>query len=111
MNNASPLLHLNEASIAHAIATSHERPVLVDFWAEWCGPCKAQGPLLDQVAATNGDRALVAKVDVDAAPDVAARFGIRSIPTLIVLRHGREAARFVGIQSPAVLNAALATAA
>jgi thioredoxin 1 len=104
-------LHLTSASFATAVATSNERPVLVDFWAQWCGPCKAQAPILDQVAAAQGDRAVIAKLDVDEASEVAEAHGVRSIPTLLVFRHGREVARLVGLQSAAALNNALGAAA
>lgn len=103
-------VHLTADSFAAAVATSTERPVLVDFWAPWCGPCRAQGPILDQLAASEAGRAVIAKLDVDEAPEVAERFGVRSIPTLLVLRHGAEVARFVGVQSAASLSAALAAA-
>ncbi|MBC8009897.1 MAG: thioredoxin [Burkholderiales bacterium] len=107
----SSALHLTADSFAAAVATSHDRPVLVDFWAPWCGPCKAQAPILDQLANSVGERAVVAKLDVDDAPEASAQFNVRSIPTLIVLRHGREVARFVGVQTAATLTAALAAAA
>ena len=104
-------LHLTAESFANAVATSNDRPVLVDFWAQWCGPCKAQSPILDQVAAAQGDRAVIAKLDVDEASEIAESHGVRSIPTLLVFRHGREVARLVGLQSAASLNNALSAAA
>jgi thioredoxin len=104
-------LHLTAASFANALVTSNERPVLVDFWAQWCGPCKAQSPILDQVAAAQGNRVVIAKLDIDDAPEVAEAHGVRSIPTLLVFRHGREVARLVGLQSAAALNNALGAAA
>jgi thioredoxin 1 len=71
--------------------------VLVDFWAAWCGPCRRQGPVVDQVARQVADRATVGKLDVDAVPQVAGRFGIRSIPTLIVFKDGKPSKQFVGL--------------
>lgn len=100
-------LHLTDDSFASALAASNDRPVLVDFWAQWCGPCKAQAPILDQVAAAQGERAVIAKLDVDEAPQTAEAHGVRSIPTLLVFRHGREVARLVGLQSAAALHSTL----
>ena len=74
-----------------------DRPVLVDFWAEWCGPCKMIGPVLDEIAAETGDRATIAKVNIDEEPLLASRFGVRSIPTLVVFRGGTEQDRLVGV--------------
>ena len=71
---------------------------LVDFWAPWCGPCKMMGPVLEQVAEEVGGKALVAKVNVDEAKELAAKFGVRSIPALFVLKNGEVFEQFVGVQ-------------
>lgn len=77
--------------------------VLVDFWAPWCGPCKMQGPILEKVAAEIGDKAVIAKVNVDENPELAAKYGVRSIPTLILLKDGENIQQFVGLQQQAGL--------
>ncbi len=82
-------------------------PVLVDFWATWCAPCRAQLPIVEQVAAHAGDRARVAKVNVDELPELASAFRVASIPTLLLFERGAEVKRFVGVQSGAVLESAL----
>jgi thioredoxin len=71
-------------------------PVLVDFWATWCGPCRMVAPVLEEVASEQGEKIRVVKLDVDANPITAGRFGVRAIPTMIVFKNGREADRIVG---------------
>jgi thioredoxin 2 len=73
-------------------------PVLVDAWAAWCAPCRMLAPVIDELAAELAGRVRVAKLDVDANPATAARFGLRSIPTLLVFKDGREVDRLVGVQ-------------
>ncbi|OYW73699.1 MAG: thioredoxin [Verrucomicrobia bacterium 12-59-8] len=85
-----------------------DQPVLVDFWAEWCGPCKMMSPILDQLATEQAGRATIAKVDIDAYPDLQARFGIRAIPTLIVFKNGQPVNTITGVKSKGFLEAALA---
>jgi thioredoxin len=73
-----------------------DKPVLVDFWATWCGPCRMIAPVLEEIAAEKGEQLKIAKLDVDANPVSAGRFGVRAIPTMIVFKDGREAQRLVG---------------
>jgi len=82
---------------------------LVDFWAEWCGPCKVQGPIVDEVADELGDRANVCKVDVDSNQRIAQQFGIRNIPTLLLFKDGKPVEKFVGVKPRNTLVRAIQT--
>ena len=99
---ATAINTLTQANFAEQIATA-DKPVLVDFWAEWCGPCKMLAPILDEVAGENADKLSVAKVNVDENPDLARQFDIMSIPTLIVFKDGQPAHRFQGASGKAGL--------
>ena len=83
-------------------------PVLVDFWAPWCGPCRAQTPIIEQLAKQQGERIRFVKVNVDEIESLARRFDIRGIPTLILFDGGREKSRLVGLQTLEDLKRALA---
>jgi thioredoxin 1 len=88
-------------------ATADSGVTLVDFWAPWCGPCRMQGPIVDAVAEKIDGQATVAKMNVDESPQTAAKFGIRSIPTIIVFKDGAPAQQFVGVQSEQQLVSAI----
>lgn len=93
-----PAIEINEVNFEAEIIKS-TRPVLVDFWAKWCGPCKMLAPVLDEIAIEQAGRAKVAKVNVDQNPALAARFGIQSIPTLLYFAGGEVRNQTVGVVS------------
>ena len=84
-----------------------ERPVLVDFWAEWCGPCKALGPILEEISGEIGQKAEIVKVNVDENKDLAQQYGIRGIPTLIFFKEGQAKKTLVGNQPKTEIQASL----
>ena len=84
-----------------------ETPVIVDFWAEWCGPCRAVSPILEQIAEERGDELRVVKVNVDEEPELQQRYGILSIPTILLFKGGEPAAAAVGAQPKRMLERSL----
>ena len=93
------LKHFKTAEFDEAVAAA---PLaVVDFWAEWCGPCRMLGPVIDQLAEQLGDKVLVGKVNVDQEQELAIRFGVMSIPTVVFLKNGEEVERLVGVMPPA----------
>ena len=97
------IVHVSDATFDQDVLNS-ELPVLVDFWAEWCGPCKMIAPVLDELADQFDGKLKIAKVDVDANPDIPPKFGIRGIPTLIVFKGGNAEATKVGALSKTQLE-------
>ena len=90
-----PIVHLNDDNFDEEIKRLRG-PVVVDFWAPWCNPCKVVAPALGQLASEMGGRAVIAKVNVDDSGDLSNRFGIRSIPTLVVFKDGRVVDQMIG---------------
>lgn len=99
------VLHFNEESFQASLESGDT--MVVDFWAEWCGPCKMLGPTIDKLAEEYEGKAIVGKVDVDAQQALAAKFGVMSIPTLVYFKDGKEVDRKVGVQPIAALSASL----
>ena len=102
----SHIVHTSDATFDRDVVKS-DKPVLLDFWAEWCGPCKAIVPILDQAADLYQDKIRVAKLNVDDNPATSAKFGIRSIPTLFLFKNGTVAAQKIGAVTRSQLEAFL----
>lgn len=105
------LLHINSIEEFEEKVIRSDKPVLVDFWAEWCGPCRMLAPVLDQLAGQFEGKADIAKVDVDKLQELAMQYQVMNIPALFVIKDGAVVDKTVGVQSPAalsnMLNAAL----
>ena len=87
---------------------SSTEPILVDFWAEWCGPCKKVAPILDEIAGEQAGKLAIAKINIDENPEAARRYGVMSIPTMIVFKDGQEAKRLIGAKGKGQLLQELA---
>ena len=101
-----PTIEINETNFEKEVLQSKE-PVLVDFWAEWCGPCKMLAPALEEIATEQSGRVKVAKVNVDQNPTLAARFGIQSIPTLLYFADGQVRDQTIGAVAKRTITAKL----
>ena len=100
------ITHVTDQSFDADVLKSGET-VLVDYWAEWCGPCKMIAPVLEEIASTYAGKIKITKMDVDANQEVPAKYGIRGIPTLILFKNGEEVAKKVGAMSKSQLTAFL----
>lgn len=97
------IVHTTDGSF-DADVTNNDKPVLIDFWAEWCAPCKAIAPLLDEAADEYADRLAIVKLNVEDNPNTAQKFGVRNIPTLILFKDGAVQAQKVGLRSKSDLT-------
>lgn len=102
----SSILSVTDASFETEVLQA-DRPVLVDFWAEWCGPCKMIAPVLEEVSSTYAEKLKIAKVNVDDNHETAAKYGIRSIPSLLLIKEGQVIATKIGALSKSQLTAFL----
>jgi thioredoxin 1 len=102
-----PATHVTDDDFSSVVLAS-STPVLVDFWAEWCGPCKMVAPILDEIAAAHGDKLTIVKLNVDENPATAAKYGVTSIPTMNVYQSGEVVKQIIGAKPKAALLADLA---
>lgn len=102
MSDDKKTVTITDASFADDVLTS-EKPVLVDFWATWCGPCKMVAPVLEEIASEHADKLTVAKLDIDANPQAARDFKVMSIPTMILFQGGKPVKQIVGAKGKAAL--------
>jgi thioredoxin 1 len=103
---ATQAVDATEATFEQEVLAS-EKPVIVDFWAEWCGPCHMVSPVLDRIAAERADELRLVKVNIDEEPGLAGRYGVMSIPTIVLFKEGKPAAAALGAQPKNALERAL----
>jgi thioredoxin 1 len=101
---SSNIITLNKDNFTQKVLNS-TTPVLVDFWAEWCGPCKMIAPVLDELADEYSGKVQIAKINIDENQELAAEYGVRAIPTLLIFQHGQVAEQIVGLRSKRDLKA------
>lgn len=98
------ILHVKSVEEFKNLIETSEKPVLVDFWADWCGPCRMLAPILDEVSNSISDTAVIAKVNVDEVNALASEYGVMTIPTLILFKNGEVVTKSVGVQSQSFIE-------
>ncbi|MFT5751916.1 MAG: thioredoxin 1 [Flavobacteriales bacterium] len=106
LNHIVMALEITDATFEETVLKS-DKPVLVDFWAAWCGPCRMVGPVIEEIAGEYEGKAIVGKVDVDANQEFAAKFGVRNIPTVLMFKNGEVVGRQVGVSPKNVYTEAI----
>ena len=96
-------IEVTDATFEEKVLKESEKPVIVDFWAPWCGPCQMMGPILEDLSEDVSDSAIVGKLNVDENPETAGKYGVMSIPTLIIFKNGEPVKQLVGVQSKEAL--------